>query len=296
MKHATLRSALFVLILSFNFSQAQENTKLENSVLWKVEHPDLKEPSYIFGSFHFMCEKDFKISEKVTEAFQNVDALVLEVNLSDPGEMQIFQESISQPKKISDELSQEHYKKLDSMVIEVTGQSVKDYDVYGLSMLHSLLITKMMPCANFKSFENELTKMATESKKPIVSLEKTSQQVEILKNAYPSAFAYKQMMLFESYKKDLNDAIAAYKKEELTNTVNFITKEKYMDSNAMAVMQIERNKNWAEKMPQLMKEQSNLFAVGAAHLVRAYGIINLLREKGYTVTPVINQNNIDENN
>ncbi|WP_031428325.1 TraB/GumN family protein [Flavimarina sp. Hel_I_48] len=288
MKQYLLRSALFVLILSFNSSQAQEKTNLENSVLWKVEHTDLKQPSYIFGSFHFMCEKDFKIPKKVTEAFENAEALVLEVNLSDPDEMQIFQESISHPKKISDELSEQHYEKLDSLVNEVTGQSLEAYDSYGLSMLHSLMITKMLPCANLKSFENELTKMAAESNKPIFSLEKASQQIEILKKTYHSAFAFKQIMLFEYYKKDLAGATAAYKKEELTHTVDLIMKERYMDRNAMEVMQIERNKSWAEKMPQMMHEKSNLFAVGAAHLVREYGIINLLRKKGYTVTPVKN--------
>ena len=61
-----------------------------------------------------------------------------------------------------------------------------------------------------------------------------------------------------------------------------------MDENATNLMQVKRNKNWLEKMPQMMKEKSNLFAVGTAHLTNEYGIINLLRQKGYTVTPVFN--------
>ena len=61
-----------------------------------------------------------------------------------------------------------------------------------------------------------------------------------------------------------------------------------MNENATNLMQIKRNKKWVEKMPSMMKERSNLFAVGAAHLTNEYGIIHLLREKGYTVTPVFN--------
>jgi uncharacterized protein YbaP (TraB family) len=38
----------------------------------------------------------------------------------------------------------------------------------------------------------------------------------------------------------------------------------------------------------MMQQRSNLFAVGAAHLTDDFGIIHLLREKGYTVTPVFN--------
>ena len=93
-------------------------------------------------------------------------------------------------------------------------------------------------------------------------------------------------MLFDSYKKDFNAALIAYKKEDISATVKLLTKEEYMDANATEIMQTSRNKNWVEKMPEMMKTRSNLFAVGAAHLTEDYGLINLLRQKGYTVTPV----------
>lgn len=288
MKHLQLFAAVLVFTLIFSFSQAQEKIKLENSVLWKVEHPELEKPSYIFGTLHFMCEDDFKIPEKVTEALKNVDALVLEVNLSDPKEMQSMQESMSNPKKISEELSKEQFNELDILVTEITEMPLSTYDAYGLSMLNTILITKMLPCSQFKSPENELTLLATKNQKPIFSLEKASQQIEIIRNAYPTEFALKQIMLFESYKKDFNKAITAYNKEDISTAVGLITKEEYMDENATALLQINRNKNWVEKMPEMMKERSNLFAVGAAHLTDDYGIIHLLKNRGYTVTPVIN--------
>jgi len=286
MKHSKFITAIFTIVLFINSSQAQEKIKLENSVLWKVEHVDFKEPSYLFGTLHIICENDFKIPKKVSEALQNVDALVLEVNLSDPKEMQELQESMSNPKKISDEISGEKYNELNELVTNVTGVDLKNYDSYGLSVLNSILISKMLPCTAFKSIENEITLLANKSEKPIFSLEKATEQIEILKNAYPTEFALEQIMLFDSYKKDFNDAILFYNKEEITKTVNLITKEQYMDENATKLMQIDRNKNWVKKMPAMMKERSNLFAIGAGHLTNEYGIIHLLREKGYTVTPV----------
>lgn len=288
MKHLKLFAAILVFTLAFSFSQAQEKIKLENSVLWKVEHPELEKPSYILGTLHFMCEVDFKIPEKVTEAFKNVDALVLEVNLSDPKELQSMQESMSNPKKISEELSKKQFNELDILVTKITGVPLSTYDAYGLSMLNTILITKMLPCSQFKSMENELTLLATKNQKPIFSLEKASQQIEIIKNAYPTEFALKQIMLFEFYKKDFKKAITAYNKEDISTAVGLITKEEYLDENATALLQINRNKNWVEKMPVMMEERSNLFAVGAAHLTDDYGIIHLLKSRGYTVTPVIN--------
>lgn len=286
MKHSKFITVIFSTVLFINFSQAQKKIKLENSILWKVEHVDFKEPSYLFGTIHIMCENEFKIPKKVSEALQNVNALVLEVNLSDPKEMQELQNSMSNPKKISDEISNEQYNELNKLVTKVTGVDLKNYDSYGLSGLNSILISKMLPCTTFKSFENEITLLANKSEKPIFSLEKASEQIEILKNAYPTEFALEQIMLFDSYKKDFNDAILFYNKEEITKTVDLITKEQYMDENATKIMQVDRNKNWVKKMPSMMKERSNLFVIGVGHLTNDYGIIHLLREKGYTVTPV----------
>lgn len=129
--------------------------------------------------------------------------------------------------------------------------------------------------------------LATKNKMPIYGLEKVSEQMEAIKKAYPTDYTVEQIMLFESYKKDFNNAIIAYNKEDITTAVNLITQKKYMNKNATKFMQVNRNEKWVEKMPEMMKEKSNLFAVGVAHLTDEYGIIHLLREKGYTITPVL---------
>ncbi len=288
MKHFKSIITVLVFTLAFNFSQAQEKINLENSVLWKIEHSELKEPSYILGTLHLMCENDFEIPKKVTQTLQRVDALVLEINFSDPEEMKSMQESMKNPRKISEELSKEQFTELDSHVTKIMGVSLTNFDAYGLSILNTLMTQEMLPCSQIKSLDNELLLLATKNKKTIFSLEKFSEQMELLKNAYPTEFAFKQIMLFESYKKDFNEALVAYKNEDITTAVDLLTKEKYMDKNATILMQINRNKNWVEKMPQMMKERSNLFAVGAAHLTNNYGIIHLLRQQGYTLTPVFN--------
>lgn len=286
MKHLKTIIAVVLFAATFNFSSAQKKAKLENSTLWKIEHSDLKQPSYLLGTLHIMCATDFAIPKKVTETLDKVDALVLEVNISDPQEIKLMQESMSQSKKISEELSPKQFQELDQLVTKVMGAPLVNFDSYGLSILQFLMMSKMLPCTDFKYYEMELLASATKGKKEIFSLEKAADQIETMRKAYPTAFALDQLMLFDSYKKDFNEAIQTYKKEDIASTVDLITKDRYMDENATKYMQIDRNKNWLEKMPQMMKERSNLFAVGAAHLTEDYGLIHLLRQKGYTVTPV----------
>ena len=47
-----------------------------------------------------------------------------------------------------------------------------------------------------------------------------------------------------------------------------------------------RNADWLTKMPALMAQKPTLFAVGAGHLPGEKGVLNLLRQAGYTVEGV----------
>ena len=44
-----------------------------------------------------------------------------------------------------------------------------------------------------------------------------------------------------------------------------------------------RNKAWMEKMPAIMADKPTFFAVGALHLVGENGLLQLLKNAGYTV-------------
>ncbi|SIP91777.1 TraB/GumN family protein [Maribacter ulvicola] len=93
-----LPSILLLCVLVCSIATAQEKINIENSVLWKVELQDLNTPSFIFGTLHIMCEDDFMIPEKIQNVLSNVNALVLEINLSDSNEIQQLQEATSNPK------------------------------------------------------------------------------------------------------------------------------------------------------------------------------------------------------
>ena len=43
------------------------------------------------------------------------------------------------------------------------------------------------------------------------------------------------------------------------------------------------NKAWVEKMPAIMTEAPTLFVVGAGHLPGDNGVLNLLKQQGYTI-------------
>ena len=54
----------------------------------------------------------------------------------------------------------------------------------------------------------------------------------------------------------------------------------------MAMLLTARNLAWMKKIPPLMSSKSTLFVVGALHLPGPDGVLNLLRQAGYTVEAV----------
>ena len=48
----------------------------------------------------------------------------------------------------------------------------------------------------------------------------------------------------------------------------------------------DRNNHWVQELPALMQEQPLFVAVGALHLVGKNGLVNQLRARGFTLTPV----------
>ena len=45
----------------------------------------------------------------------------------------------------------------------------------------------------------------------------------------------------------------------------------------------ERNENWVQQLPEIMKTDSSFIAIGCLHLAGEYGLVEQLRKLGYTV-------------
>ena len=88
----------------------------------------------------------------------------------------------------------------------------------------------------------------------------------------------------------LKRTIKAFYAEDM-NALQQINEEKQHNNCDMTPAEEDallytRNANWAKALPAIMTQHSTLFAVGAAHLPGPRGLLQLLKEAGYTVTPI----------
>lgn len=263
------------------------NTNNENSLLWEVSGNGLSKPSYITGTFHILCSKDFEIKPKVLKALEKSDNLVMEINYTDPAEIMALQKMFKTDKKISEQLSPEEAKELNA-ILSNYGTDLKSIDSSSPQALYALLSTKAIPCpqSEVKLYEMELLQKAIKDKKNIKGLEKVEDQMKSINEAYDLKSTIAQLKMGNEYQILFRQMIEAFKNENAQSLYSLFKDERFMNAQQEKAMLTNRNQNWVKIMPEMMKKESSFFAVGGSHLMGENGIIPLLQSKGYTVKPV----------
>lgn len=277
---------VFSFFLVCKISAQTKTTKLENALLWEVSGKELNKPSYLYGTIHMICSKDYFLSEKTKKAFENSDKLFLEINFTDPDEMIQMQKLAMGKEPLSKKLTSEQLAKLDSILKRSTGMTVQQVDSFSLMTVLSLLSMKSFGCADLKFYEMEFSETAKSRGIAIAGLESIKSQFEILEKAYSNDEML--ALLEESTPAETMQLVKAYNNENIEALYAFSTDKRFTSEKTKRQILDDRNRNWVNQMPAMIRNSSVFFAVGAAHLAGENGVINLLRKEGYTVKPVMN--------
>lgn len=282
-----LFKTLFVLIAfgcSFTLNAQTSNNK--NSVLWEVSGNGLKKPSYLFGTIHMICGKDFVMWPKATEAFAKTSKLALEINMADPNEMATAQQMAMGKEPLSKTLTAKQKADLESILQKNGVGTLAQLDSYTLETVMSLLFMKSFGCPDLKFYEMEFITKANESNKSVIGLEKVAEQLEFLNQSFSDdeMIAYLQQI-------DTNmctEMVKQYISQDVDGLYQMMIEKDSMSTNTQKILLDNRNTKWVKVMPEMMQKESVFFAFGAAHLAGEKGVINLLKQAGYSLKPIMN--------
>lgn len=280
-----LLALLFVFISGLTIKAQTQNSKLENSLLWEVSGKGISKPSYLYGTIHMICSKDYFLSEKTKNAFDKSDQLFLEINFTDPNEMSQMQQLAMGKEPLSKKLTPEQLSKLDVILKKSTGMTVQQVDSFSMITILSLISVKSFGCTDLKFYEMEFSELAKKRSMAISGLETVKSQFEILENAYSNDEMLQ--LLEESTPEETTELLTQYKKENIEGLYAATTDIRFTSEKTKKQILDNRNQIWVKQMPELMKQNGVFFAVGAGHLGGEFGVINLLRKEGYTVKPVM---------
>ncbi len=282
-------SNIFILLTLWTFGHTiTAQSDQDQSLLWKLKGDHIQ-TSYIFGTMHLLPQEQFKLKEKVAEAFKTSQQIVLELDMDAPD----LQTSIMQhmPMKDSQTLDQlmkeEDYAKLDETLQSLMGVSVKMFNTWKPFGVSSMLYTKYIN-GQPASFEGTFIGMAKKQEKEILGLETVAEQMQVFDNI-PYSEQIKDVvdMLYEEDRNQsiFSEMVDLYLKEDVQGVYQFTLR--FLDTEQeQRLMLDDRNQKWVPRIGEMAQYKSTFFGVGAAHLGGEQGIINLLKEAGYTVTPV----------
>jgi uncharacterized protein YbaP (TraB family) len=277
-------------------SPAQNVTHVNsgNSLLWEVSGKGLAAPSYLYGTMHMVCAEDTKMSEGLKSAIKKAKQVYFELDMDNMEEMMsvLKYARMNNGLKISDLVSTEDYQKLEDYF--KNNKSVLPFGMmtrFKPYFITAIISEGIMNCKKKVSVEQMIMTEARQYDKEVNGLETLEFQASIFDSIPYEKQAQDLVTYVDSIDKFKNitmEMVEMYRKQDINNMDSLMEKSDPGMMQYMDVLLYDRNKRWASQIPEQMFNMSTLFAVGAGHLGGEKGVINLLKQQGFTVKPLDN--------
>lgn len=292
-----------VLISNFSFSQNPEYKGL----LWKIEGNGLTKPSYLMGSMHVSNRVAFHLSDSFFKAMEGVDMVALEINADKWMETMSSNPFVAK-KMVNSFLSMSNtnddngfYKALFNLA-EPKNRIIGENLGRESGAINSLLYRTGASNAEFQEdtyLDMFIYQLGKKLGKEVTGLENLEYTYRLTDMAYKPEEDWEKRKE-EKIKSDLrqfqlnrllkNRPISevmedAYRDGDL-DLLDSISRLSDYSTKSHYLIIGHRNKIMAAAIDSILKTKSLFAAVGAAHLANTYGVINLLREMGYTLSPI----------
>ena len=289
---------LFATVFFLQSCKAQSNIKLpvnkdNNTLLWEISGKNLKQPSYVFGTFHILCKDDIQFSANMQAALKASQQVYFEIDLDDPkntlGGMFFMN---MKDKTLSDLYTVEELQKVTKFYKDSLKMNLSYFNKMKPMMLAALLYPRMMPCKTLSGVEIELMTIAKKEKKEILGFETIEFQSSIF-DSIPYSVQAKDLLKsidsMDKYKLYFNKMVQTYKNQQTDSLVAIVNDKTFTDGENNDALLKNRNVNWVKQLKTILPKTNIFMAVGAAHLFGKDGLIDLLRKDGFTVKPIVNK-------
>jgi uncharacterized protein YbaP (TraB family) len=276
-------------MLAASGSQARDQ-----HVLWTVEGQ--RNTIYLLGSIHVLRPGDGGLPLAAERAYEDAEQLVMEIDLddaaADPSAMlATMQQAALLPdgKTLRGVLGADY-----ESIRERAGQSGLDLamlDRFAPWFVATLLLQMELAKRGFApelGIEARLASRAGGDGKPIQGLETAEQQFAVL-SGLPLAEQkrFLLMTLEESTQLDaqVDELVGAWQAGDTDALARMLSDEFEDFPELYRPLTEDRNRAWVEQLDDLLDDRDDyLVVVGALHLVGRNSVVDLLRQRGYTVT------------
>ena len=270
---------LLILIIS------SSNVFSQNALLWKISDADNRN-SYLYGTIHLKDERVFAYADTVIGCMKMCDKVVLELDLNP---MNLLQYSnmlfLTGDSTLKDFFNGKDYDTIVNTVEKTTGMQFSFFERFKPVALLSVVMENILPGDMETTLDEFFYKKGIQMHKEIVGLETFDEQFKILESI-PMESVIDFLKHPEKTISDLDPMICDYLNTKLNELLRLMQEDETM-ANLKKEFLDERNIKMAAKIDSLFKNNTLTIAVGAGHLPGEKGLINLLKKKGYKLTPIV---------
>jgi uncharacterized protein YbaP (TraB family) len=249
---------------------------------------------YLLGSIHMLREQDYPIPSAIYAAYAEAEALIMEIDMDDidPVEDQALATElglIQDGRTLPDLMGPELYAEAESMAetLQIPLQLLEKSEPWYAAINVEIMLLMRIGFNPMHGIEFHLSEFAKRDNKEIFGLETTRQQLEFLDGLSSESQRDLLMQTLEDSMKlteDMDEMVDAWRYGD----IEFLEKSLLVDMQSIKELHeaivVKRNRNWAEKIQELLREQDDyLIVVGALHLVGKEGVPYLLSQRGFEV-------------
>lgn len=271
------------------FSGVMAQHQPVSSLLWQIEGNGLSQPSWLFGTFHLICKKDFPISDSLKNKLTRASRFYGELKLDDPSlQFQIMGKMMLKDTTLSSLISPNDLDSVSAGFQRITGFPFAAMNGFKPFLPLSLLMTKAITCEDVMQPESAFAEIAKANGDSILGLEKAEDQLAAVDKIPLDSQVQsltRSILRFDSVRMEQEALTKVYLGRNIDSLYQYM-EANGLDQDFESALLDERNRNWIPVMENAMQNASCFFAVGAGHLGGTKGVIALLRKKGYTVTPL----------
>jgi hypothetical protein len=299
-KQNRLRATLFILCLSAILfvsaglhAQQSRQSVSQKHCLWVVETPSNK-GVFLLGSLHVLKSDAYPLAKEINKAYNLSQKIVFETDLAammDPAvqakmlSLGLYPEGQNLFQNISDDMQSVLKKRMTDL-----GMPMEHFARFKPWFLAVALTTLELQRLGFSpafGIDVHFYGRAGSDEKEIGFLEPVEFQLDLLgkMNAHDQkAFLSQTLKDLDVAARMADDMLKYWKKGETDNLYSILFKsfEDYPQIENRLLRR--RNKDWIDKIEEMMAEDKNIFiVVGAGHLIGPGSVVALLKEKGYKV-------------
>ncbi|MDX2045572.1 MAG: TraB/GumN family protein [Chitinophagaceae bacterium] len=266
-------------------------------IFYSISGNGLKDTSYLFGTYHLVKDSYLDELPGVKASFAKAKGIVVEI-IADSAEAAAVQSmGMMTDKTLTGLIDQPFRDSLDTELKNSIGVGLNQLDQFKpMNITLTLSIVHMMK-SNRELLEKYtglpldafFARSGKDMGKTVKPLETIKEQMDLLFNSASideQVTALKTFIRKKTEMAQLGDELIKKWFDHDLEGMNDIYEKTLQESGEEDRLIRERNSNWMKILPGLLHSESQFIAVGALHLGGEFGLVEQLKQKGYTVTPV----------